>query len=150
MFMHFTSQMILLSVGFGFGYGLLLLANRQNDNLKSVGTVLGWILIVMAIILAIFNSYFTMKISRRMYMHPCPMHRMMNHHGNPMMDSDDEDERPEKQNVKIIKKSEPQKVQGVQKNKNKSFQKGTDEVDKNDVDDASDENQDYKNDTEED
>lgn len=87
-FMHFTFQIILLGIGFGVGYWLLITANTQEDNLKILGRTLGGILIVMAIILAIFSCYYSMKIGNRSYMQSgCPVKGMMQRQ---MQDSDDE------------------------------------------------------------
>jgi len=77
--MQFTLQIILLAIGFGVGYLLLTAANDQEGTLKITGQVLGGILIVMALILAIFSSYYSMKIANRGYMQGgCPVHKFMN------------------------------------------------------------------------
>lgn len=73
---QFTFQIILLAVGFGVGYWLLMTASEQEGTLKIIGQTLGGILIVMALILAIFSSYYSMKIANRGYMQGgCPMNR---------------------------------------------------------------------------
>lgn len=63
MFMHFTFQIILLAVGFGVGYSLLVIANKQEGQMKDVGKTLGWVLIAMAIILSLFSLVYSMKIA---------------------------------------------------------------------------------------
>lgn len=108
-FMHFTFQILLLGIGFGVGYWLLITANTQEDNLKIVGKTLGWILIAMAIILAIFSSYYSMKIGDESYMqggysvqgimkqqmqnHDDEQEqeggKLQNHNGNPKMKNDE-------------------------------------------------------------
>ncbi len=72
--MQFAFQIILLAVGFGIGYLLLITANKHEAHLKTIGETLGWILIAMAIILAIFSCYYSMKITNRDYMQGgCPV-----------------------------------------------------------------------------
>lgn len=73
---QFTFQIILLAVGFGVGYWLLTAATEQEGTIKTIGQTLGGILIVMALILAIFSSYYSMKIYNRGFMQGgCPLHR---------------------------------------------------------------------------
>lgn len=77
--MQFTFQIILLGIGFGVGYWLLITANNQQGIMRTIGQALGGILIVMAMILAIFSCYYSMKISNRGYMEGgCPMNSTMN------------------------------------------------------------------------
>jgi hypothetical protein len=72
MFMHFSLQIILLATGFGGGYGLLLLAKKQEDNLKTVGKSLGWILIVMSIFLSLISSIASMQACPKQH-NECPV-----------------------------------------------------------------------------
>lgn len=60
--LHFTSQIILLGVGFGVGYWLLITAKTHEDRLKPIGETLGLVLIGLSILLAIFNFFYSMKI----------------------------------------------------------------------------------------
>jgi len=85
--MQFTFQIILLAVGFGIGYFLLIIANNQQGTMKTIGQTLGGILIVMAMILAIFSCYYSMKISSKGYMQgSCPIQKMLNQQEAPIVD----------------------------------------------------------------
>lgn len=64
--MQFVLQIILLAVGFGVGYWLIITANSQEGTIKTFGQTLGGVLIIMAMILEIFSSYYSMKISNNM------------------------------------------------------------------------------------
>lgn len=76
MIVQFTFQIILLAIGFGVGYWLLMIASEQEGTLKIIGQTLGGILIVMALISAMFGSYYSMNIARRSYMQVgCPFNR---------------------------------------------------------------------------
>lgn len=61
--LHFTSQIILLGVGFGVGYWLLITAKTHEDRLKIIGETLGFVLIGLSIILALFNFFYSMKMA---------------------------------------------------------------------------------------
>lgn len=58
----FTFQIILLAIGFGVGYLFLINAKSQESNLKSVGEILGWVLIAATIVLAILNFAYSINI----------------------------------------------------------------------------------------
>lgn len=58
----FTFQIILLTLGFGVGYLLLLRAQTQEPNLKSIGEALGWTLIVATVILEICSFPYSLAI----------------------------------------------------------------------------------------
>jgi len=85
-FMHFTSQIILLAIGFGVGYWILITANKHEGRLKIIGETLGWILIAMAILSALFSCYYTMKLASGNYPEGCPINRMMH---RPMVEDED-------------------------------------------------------------
>lgn len=55
----FTSQVILLAVGFGIGYLLLIKANTHEAKLKTIGEALAWVLIAMTVLLAICNFFYS-------------------------------------------------------------------------------------------
>lgn len=97
MFMHFTSQIPPLAIGFGVGYWLLTTANTHKGSLKTVGQALGWILIAMSIIISLFSCYYSLKIidSECMHEESCLMHRMIQQNRTPMMDNIENDEHPE-------------------------------------------------------
>lgn len=83
--MQFTFQIILLGIGFGVGYWLLLVANNQQGAMKTIGQTLGAILIIMAMILAIFSCYYSMKIANKGYMQGgCPIQKMIQQQEMPM------------------------------------------------------------------
>lgn len=58
----FTFQIILLTLGFSVGYLLLLRAQAQEPNLKTIGVALGWTLIVATIILEICSFPYSLAI----------------------------------------------------------------------------------------
>lgn len=58
----FTFQIILLILGFGVGYLFLIKAKTQENNLKTIGEILGWTLIVVTIILEILNFAYSITI----------------------------------------------------------------------------------------
>lgn len=61
--MVFTSQIILLIIGFGAGYLLLITAKGQEYKLKNIGEALGWALIALTIFLSIVNFVYSIKIA---------------------------------------------------------------------------------------
>jgi len=98
--MQFTFQIILLAVGFGIGYWLLTAANEQDGTLKSIGQTLGGILIVMALVLAVFSSYYSMKIANRGYMQGgCPLNRTMHQAGKDSEQPDNDADTLERSNL---------------------------------------------------
>lgn len=58
----FTFQIILLTLGFGVGYMFLLRSKSQENNLKVVGEVMGWTLIVATIVLELLNFSYSIAI----------------------------------------------------------------------------------------
>jgi len=123
MSMHYTSQIILLAVGFGVGYALMIVANSQQANMKSLGNTLGGLLIAVSIIFAIFSCYYSLKIGNRDYMQSgCPRERMMqegpvtdiregenrkqtkeiqNNSDMPLSETENSDDYPENKNVPV-------------------------------------------------
>lgn len=77
-FIPFIFLIVPLSISFGIGYWILAKANTQGDSLKTVGKVLGWVLISYAAIVLLFSGYFAIKMARSGYMQGgCPMLRMI-------------------------------------------------------------------------
>lgn len=60
--MLFTSQIILLAIGFGVGYWFLIKANTNEQYLRSVGEALGWVLIGVTVLLAICNFFYSIML----------------------------------------------------------------------------------------
>lgn len=58
----FTFQIILLAIGFGIGYLFLVKSKSQENNLKTTGEILGWILIAATVILEILNFSYSINI----------------------------------------------------------------------------------------
>lgn len=58
----FTFQIILLVIGFGVGYLFLIKAKTQESNLRTLGEILGWTLIVATIVLEILNFSYSINI----------------------------------------------------------------------------------------
>lgn len=79
---HLIFQLIPLALSFGIAYWILTNANHQESMLRNVGRFLGWLLIVLAILAAIFGNYYAFTAKDHYYMH----HR---HHMGPMMDEDE-------------------------------------------------------------
>lgn len=67
MLVYFILLIILLSVGFGVSYWLLIEADKQDDTLGIIGKVLGWILIVITLIVASVNIYYSAKMIKNFY-----------------------------------------------------------------------------------
>lgn len=59
----FTFQIIGLVIGFSAAYWLLITAGSQDDRLKGIGEILGWILIAATVILAIFNLFYSIAVA---------------------------------------------------------------------------------------
>jgi len=108
--MQFTFQIILLGIGFGVGYWLLITANGQQGTMKTIGQALGGILIVMAMILAIFSCYYSMKIANKGYMQGgCPVQRMIQQQEAPDIDdSSTENPNVEKNEATMMNQNEEQ------------------------------------------
>lgn len=58
----FTSQIVLLAVGFGVGYWLLIIANGQENRLKTIGEALGKGIIAATVLLIICNFFYSLMI----------------------------------------------------------------------------------------
>lgn len=66
--MIFIHLVILLTIGFGVGYWILITANKQEGRLKTIGESLGFVLIALVILSAIFGFIYSMNIDDRDYM----------------------------------------------------------------------------------
>ena len=66
--MIFIHLIILLTIGFGVGYWLLITANKQEGRLKTLGESLGYTLIALVILSALFGFLSSMKIDDSDYM----------------------------------------------------------------------------------
>lgn len=60
--MIFIHLIMLLIIGFGVGYWLLVTANKHEGRLKSLGEVLGTILIAIVILYSMLGFFYSMKI----------------------------------------------------------------------------------------
>lgn len=58
----FTSQIILLVIGFFVGYWFLVDAPKQDNRLRSIGEIFGWIIIAATAFLLICNFVLSMAI----------------------------------------------------------------------------------------
>lgn len=114
-FMQFAFQIALLALGFGIGYWLLLLANKEQGGLKTVGQVLGWILILVSIFASLISSYSTIKLARTIYKFEegFPMYAPKPDKGTPMINQDEEsiEDVEETQDIK----QEPKETEGKSK-----------------------------------
>lgn len=66
--MIFIHLIILLTIGFGVGYWLLITASKYEGRLKTIGESLGFSLIALVIVSAIFGFFSSMKIDDSDYM----------------------------------------------------------------------------------
>lgn len=60
MLMPFTSDVVMLTIGFAIGYWLLISADRYQGRLNQIGEILAWILIASTVFLTICNLLFAM------------------------------------------------------------------------------------------
>jgi len=73
-----TFILLHLAVGLAIGFWLLFTAIKQEKWLKILGSVFGWLIIAISIILMLAASYSATKFSREGFRTPyCPMHEMM-------------------------------------------------------------------------
>ena len=66
--MIFINLIILLTIGFGVGYWLLITANTHEGRLKTIGEYLGFALIALVILSAVFGFFSSMNIKDSDYM----------------------------------------------------------------------------------
>lgn len=66
--MIFIHLIILLTIGFGIGYWILITANKHEGHLKTIGEFLGFALIALVILSAVFGFFASMKIDDSDYM----------------------------------------------------------------------------------
>lgn len=62
MLMPFTSDVIMLAVGFAVGYWLLMSAGRYESKMNKTGEMLGWILIASTVFFTVCNFLFAFSI----------------------------------------------------------------------------------------
>lgn len=91
-FMHIVFQIVLLALGFGTGYLLLLLASKESGSLRTVGQVLGWILILVSFFASLISSYSTVKMANTIYRFEegFPMYAPRPDKGTPMIEQEEE------------------------------------------------------------
>lgn len=58
MLMPFTSDVVMLAVGFAIGYWILMSADRYQGRLNRIGELLAWVLIGATVFLTICNFFF--------------------------------------------------------------------------------------------
>ena len=66
--MIFIHLVILLTIGFGVGYWLLITASKYEGRLKTIGEYLGFALIALVILSAVFGFFSSMNIKDSDYM----------------------------------------------------------------------------------
>jgi len=66
--MIFIHLVILLTIGFGVGYWLLITASKYEGRLKTIGESLGFSLIVLVVLSAVFGFFSSMSIKDSEYM----------------------------------------------------------------------------------
>lgn len=60
--MIYLHLIILLTIGFGIGYWILITANKHEGRLKTIGESLGFVLIFLVILSAVFGFFLSLKI----------------------------------------------------------------------------------------
>lgn len=76
--MIFIHLIILLTIGFGVGYWLLITASKHEGRLKTIGESLGFALITLVILSAVFGFFSSMKINDSDYMPNMRQENMQN------------------------------------------------------------------------
>lgn len=66
--MIYLHLIILLTIGFGIGYWILITANKHEGRLKTIGESLGFVLIFLVILSAVFGFFLSLKINDSDYM----------------------------------------------------------------------------------
>lgn len=103
--MIFIHLIIMLTIGFGIGYWLVITANKHEGRLKTIGESLGFTLIVLVILSAVFGFFASMKIDDIDYMPSMRQENMQKlyreqnerNETNPMMNDEDIEENNEVQ-----------------------------------------------------
>lgn len=96
--MIFTSQIILLVIGFGAGYLLLITAKNHGDNLKQIGEALGWVLIAATIFLTVISFFYSVQMANNYNSNKyCPINKTTP--AQPQTNSTINQEEPEEQGV---------------------------------------------------
>lgn len=98
--MIFIHLIILLTIGFGVGYWILINANKHEGRLKTIGESLGFTLIALVILSAVFGSFSSMKINDSDYMPNMKQENMQklyreeneNNETNPMINNESSQE----------------------------------------------------------
>lgn len=116
-FMHIVFQIVLLALGFGTGYLLLLLASKEYGSLRTVGQVLGWILILVSIFASLISSYSTIKMAHTIYRFEegVPMYAPKCNKGTPMINQDEESSEDVEETQEV--KPEPKETETKPKTK---------------------------------
>ena len=79
--MYLNFVLIILAIGYGVGYWLLVTADRQDRKWMNIlGTIFGWILISLSILISLLGLYFHVNHKEEMTAGGCPMHQMMQKH----------------------------------------------------------------------
>lgn len=66
--MIYIHLIILLTIGFGVGYWILITANTHEGRLRTIGESLGFTLIALVILSAVFGFFSSMEIDDSDYM----------------------------------------------------------------------------------
>lgn len=106
--MIFIHLIILLTIGFGVGYWLLITASKHEGRLKTIGESLGFTLVALVVLSAIFGFFYSMKIDDSDYMPNMRQENMQklyreqndniqNNESRPMMNDENNEENKETQ-----------------------------------------------------
>lgn len=119
--MIFIHLIMLLIIGFGVGYWLLVTANKHEGHLKTLGEMLGTILIALVILYSILGFSYSLKIKDTEYMPGVGQQKtqmsdkeeneknenIKNDEKNPMMDNEKSEENEEMQEGSKEEESKP-------------------------------------------
>lgn len=119
--MIFIHLIMLLIIGFGVGYWILVTANRHEGRLKTLGEVLGTILIAIVILYSMMGFVYSMKIKDTNFMPGIGQQKtqmsdkeenekneeMQNDEKNPIMDNEKSEENEEMQEDSKEDESKP-------------------------------------------
>lgn len=101
--MIYLHLIILLTIGFGIGYWILITANKHEGRLKTIGESLGFTLIILVVLSAVFGFFSSVKIDDSDYMPSMRQENMQklyreendntqNNKQRPMMNNEDNEE----------------------------------------------------------
>lgn len=127
--MIFIHLLILLAIGFGVGYWLLITANKHEGRLKTIGESLGFTLIGLVILSAVFGFFSSMKIDDSDYIPSMRQENMQE------LYREQNDNTQSNEPGEIEQETNPQKINTSPKNEEETSLEGKGQPTKRDKDD---------------